>query len=271
MSKSAKFLIKQDKSLIYTNSLELAEYLDVEHNKLFNAITRINNELKSMGVSNSYSIPLFILQDYIHPQNNQKYKVYFITLGGITYFFMNYTPRKRKDGNTYVKDQYKKSRNRFIRVFTQIQEKYNRLVKQRRGLKWTRNVDEDTQWDSIEIQKNFQSGYILNTFKVYYSDLNKSLYDGLLNDKYFKKRDATPKQINLIMEAQKNVIRDSKFIEVDTKDEGKELIRAEGRLVKCWNEGNRRGIMKCTEIVINKMTKKPRRRIKKEELLKPWN
>lgn len=108
MSKSIKSLIKQNKSLIYTNSLELAEYLGVEHFNLFNAIKNIDKKVKKLGVSFlKYDTP-FILQDYIHPQNSQKFKVYFITLEGIIHFFMNYTPRKRKGGSTYVKDQYKK-------------------------------------------------------------------------------------------------------------------------------------------------------------------
>lgn len=249
-----KLGIYREHKQFVVSSLWIAKMFDKKHREVLRAI----RNLIKIGVKLHQS-QYFIEHKYFDTYKREQVE-YLLTEKGFTFLSMGFTGEKAT-----------KVKIRFIEAFDKLKNAVLEYTKARKSYKWTIPFDFDDMHNCIELQKVFQSGYILGVFKVDYSDLNMSFYSGLFDNKNFKKKDATPEQIKDMMEGQKKVIKDSKFIEVENKEEGKELIRAEGRLIKCWKEGDRRGIMKYTEIVTRKMTREPSKGFDKEKLQEIWD
>ncbi len=81
---------------VVVSSRDVAENFGKRHDKLFSEIERMYGALiaNEIGLAPNGGHPLFVLNYYVHPQNNQTYKEYLMNRDGFSLLVMSFTGEK---------------------------------------------------------------------------------------------------------------------------------------------------------------------------------
>lgn len=80
---------------VVVSSKQVAESFGKRHDKLLFEIKRMYNKyIVEIGMSKMVDTPLFYEHEYVHPQNNQKYKEYLMNRDGFSLLVMGFTGEK---------------------------------------------------------------------------------------------------------------------------------------------------------------------------------
>ena len=88
-------LVEIKNNQVITSSRQVAECFGKRHDKLLFEIKRMYSEyIVGIGMSEMVETPLFYEHEYMHPQNNQKYKEYLMNRDGFSLLVMGFTGKE---------------------------------------------------------------------------------------------------------------------------------------------------------------------------------
>lgn len=148
------------------DSLQVAEKFGKRHDKLIFEIERMYSGLIGKGCPQNGGAPLFIKNNYIHPQNKQKYPMYLMNRDGFSLLVMGFTGKNALEW----KLQYIKAFNQMEKL---IQEKGTvayRISDQEERM--TRRAETDAIKEFVEYAKEQGSTHADH----YYSNCTRLAY-----------------------------------------------------------------------------------------------
>lgn len=135
-------LIELKSNEAVTTSLQVAEHFGKRHDKLLVEIERKYADLIGKGCTQNGGHPFFIKGEYTHPQNRQKYPIFYMNRDGFSLLVMGFTGKKALEWKV-----------KYIQAFNEMEK----LLTEKQTKTWleTRQESKLTRKSETEVIKKF--------------------------------------------------------------------------------------------------------------------